>query len=88
MIKTETLDLHGVPHEEVEDLVHQFVNSKWRPNLVLAIVTGHSERMKSLVRKVVSQYDLEPLTADMRNPGQMQLATWREDKNECHIKTN
>lgn len=76
----ETLDLHGIPHEEVEDLVHQFVNSNWKPNLELVFITGHSTRMKSLVRQVLSQYDLEIVTMDLKNPGKIRAQTWREEK--------
>ncbi len=75
MTKTEALDLHEISHEDVKDLVHQFINSNWRLNPILTIVTDRSERMKSIVRTVVCQYDLEHMTADKKNSGQMRLAT-------------
>ena len=74
----ETLDLHGVAHEDVDDLVHEFVNSNWKPNLELTIITGHSDRMKSLVYKILKQYDLEFVTTDLRNAGQIKVQTWSE----------
>jgi len=74
----ETLDLHGVAHEDVDDLVHEFVNSNWKPNLELTIITGHSDRMKSLVYKILKQYDLEFVTTDLRNSGQIKVQTWSE----------
>lgn len=74
----ETLDLHGVPHEQVSDLVHQFVNCNWRPNLELIIITGHSVVMKELVYQVLKQYDIEIMTSDYRNHGQIRCQTWVE----------
>jgi DNA-nicking Smr family endonuclease len=72
------LDLHGAPHEEVPDLVHQFINENWKPNLELNIITGHSDRMRSLVYDVLKQYDLEFVTTDLRNSGQIRVQTWHE----------
>lgn len=74
----EKLDLHGVPHEQVSEMVHQFINDNWRPNLELIIVTGHSDLMKSIVHQVLRQYDLEVMTTDLRNQGQIKCQTWSE----------
>jgi hypothetical protein len=73
-----TLDLHGIRHEDVPDLVHQFVNSNWKPNLELNIITGHSACMKSLVYGILKQYDLEIVTTNLRNDGRIRVQTWRE----------
>lgn len=73
-----TLDLHGVSHEDVHDIVHQFINSNWKPNLELSIVTGYSDRMKSIVYGILRQYDLEVVTSDIRNGGKIKVQTWRE----------
>lgn len=50
------LDLHGLTHEEVWDVVENFVlmNSE---DLPLRIITGHSDRMKDLVRGVLDSYN-------------------------------
>jgi hypothetical protein len=72
------LDLHGVSHEDVPDIVHAFINANWKPNLVLSIVTGYSDRMRSLVFSVLKQYDLEVVTTDVRNGGKIKVQTWHE----------
>ena len=72
-----TLDLHGVPHEDVPELVHEFVNENWRPNLELTIVTGTSHKMKVIVNKVLGMYDLEVLHQPA-NPGCLLVYTWHE----------
>lgn len=72
------LDLHGISHEDVPDLVHQFINANWRPNLELRIITGHSPRMQSLVKGILQQYDLELVLTDMKNGGQIKVQTWHE----------
>jgi len=77
-MKPIVLDLHGITHEDVYDVVHEFVNSNWQPNLELTIITGHSDRMKSLVYSILKQYDLEFVTTDLRNSGQIKVQTWSE----------
>jgi|LakMenEpi03Aug12_release.lakeMendotaPanAssembly.Ray.scaffolds.fasta_scaffold1025036_1 hypothetical protein len=72
------LDLHGVQHEEVEDLVHRFVNSHWAPNEELHIITGHSPKMKAIVLAALRGYDLERLPHNPANPGYIRVATWQE----------
>ena len=72
------LDLHGIPHEEVHDLVHEFVNANWRPNEELHIITGHSQRMKNIVRSILSHYDVEVFDGDTRNLGYIRVQTWSE----------
>lgn len=73
-----TLDLHGISHEDVPDVVHQFINANWKPNLELSIITGYSDRMKTLVYSILKQYDLEVVTTDMRNGGKIKVQTWHE----------
>ena len=75
---TTELDLHGILHEDVPELVHRFINANWRPNVELRIVTGQSVRMQALVRKILGQYDLELIFTDMKNPGQIKIHTWQE----------
>ena len=50
------LDLHGLSHEEVWDVVENFVlmNSEELP---LKIITGNSDRMKEIVIGVLDSYD-------------------------------
>jgi hypothetical protein len=76
--KNLTLDLHGVPHEEVEGIVHQFINANWGPNRELHIITGHSVRMKSIVMRVMRMYDVEVMPFNPANPGYIRVQTWSE----------
>lgn len=66
------LDLHGVPHEDVEAMVHEFINGSWGSPEV-HIITGHSRRMKAIVRGVLSHYDVEVQDGDPRNPGYLRI---------------
>ena len=47
------LDLHGMRHSEVERVVENFVLLNEPP---LEIITGNSERMRSIVQKVLKSY--------------------------------
>ena len=51
----DTLDLHGTLHDEAEYKIHRFI---YRSEIPCKIITGHSERMKEIVRSVLSEYDL------------------------------
>jgi hypothetical protein len=67
------LDLHGLKHEDVEEVCHRFVNENWGSQVELHIVTGHSVKMKSLVRRVLSMYDLEFEDGDIKNKGYIRI---------------
>tara|TARA_B100000676_G_scaffold212890_1_gene209316 strand:- start:602 stop:835 length:234 start_codon:yes stop_codon:yes gene_type:complete len=51
----QTLDLHGVKHEDVESQVLDFA---WKNETPFKIITGNSRRMKDLVRQVLTRYEL------------------------------
>ena len=51
----ETLDLHGVKHEDVEA---QVVDFAYKTRTPFKIITGNSRRMKDLVRQVLSRFEL------------------------------
>ena len=68
-----TLDLHGVRHKDVEDIVHSFINTHWQSEQELHIITGHSSLMKSLVKKVLSLYDVEIEEGDLTNFGYIRV---------------
>jgi DNA-nicking Smr family endonuclease len=69
------LDLHGVPHEEVPDLVHRFINENWVSGLELHVITGHSCEMKRIARDVLDMYDVEVEEGDPRNSGYLRILT-------------
>ena len=60
------LDLHGVFHSEVKEVVDSFI-SKNLFERKIEIVTGYSPRMKELVNEVLIDYNLigkEPIFND------------------------
>jgi hypothetical protein len=52
------LDLHGVLHHQVRDVVENFVliNSKELP---LRIITGDSNRMRNLTQNILNKYKFQ-----------------------------
>ena len=55
------LDLHGVRHCDVRDVVDEFLSIhilQWYTG-DLHIITGYSDKMKELVSEVVYEYKLE-----------------------------
>jgi hypothetical protein len=53
------LDLHGVRHVDVGDVVHRFVNDHWVPGWRLLIITGDSSEMRRLVAGILRMYDVD-----------------------------
>lgn len=62
----ETLDLHGIRHHQVDDIVRSFLNFM---NLPCQIVTGNSPEMKNIVKKVVEEYEWFCYEKDSYNHG-------------------
>ena len=60
------LDLHGIKHENVDDIVRRFLNYVELP---CEIVTGKSWHMKEMVQKVVSEYSWTCYEKDSYNYG-------------------
>jgi len=73
-MKPPKLDLHGVSHEDVPELVHQFINDNWG-KLELHIVTGYSVTMKRIARGVLNMYDVEVEEGDTQNSGYLRIVT-------------
>ena len=73
--KIPALDLHGVAHEDVESLCHEFVNFHWGSDRELHIITGHSVKMTNLVSRVLKLYDVEIILGDPRNCGYLRVLT-------------
>ena len=53
-MKTNTLDLHGIRHDDVDRLVENFVLLEEPP---LTIICGNSDKMIKLVKNVLERYD-------------------------------
>ena len=71
----EVLDLHGAVYEDVDDMVHRFVNENWEEGRELHVVTGHSMRMKNIVKDILKMYDVEIEDGDMCNSGYLRILT-------------
>ncbi len=56
--KLPELDLHGIYHVEVKTLVNKFLEENL-DNLPVMIITGNSDRMIQIVRKVVESHNME-----------------------------
>ena len=56
------VDLHGLRHHMVRSVLIEKIEELWSvdgPEKDLEIITGHSERMKEIVKEVLNEYDLE-----------------------------
>ena len=51
------LDLHKTKHEDVQHKVIRFIEDNWNSGEV-EIITGYSEKMKSLVIEILNEYKL------------------------------
>ena len=56
--KLPTLDLHGIYHVEVPELVNKFLEKNLE-NLPVLIITGNSNRMQKIVKDIVESHKLE-----------------------------
>jgi len=68
------LDLHGIRHRDVYDIVDKFINDiilADKPVQRFEIVTGYSDRMKELVCEVLDEYNLEVLERYSPNEGKL-----------------
>ena len=60
------LDLHGVRHADVKDVVINFLYDKDMP---VRIITGNSNSMKNIVKEVLDQFNLEAMYESPNNLG-------------------
>jgi len=66
------LDLHGLRHHQVKEAVIRKIEDLWDSGVRLEIITGHSDKMKEIVRAVLSEYKLEPIESDFIQPGRIE----------------
>ena len=64
--KLRSLDLHGTQHADVEEKVKSFLNFVELP---CKIITGKSDKMKSLVQEIVYEYGWDCRVLDPVNTG-------------------
>lgn len=60
---THNLDLHGVRHHEVDELVEDFILMN-QDKIPLKIVCGNSQRMIDLVNSVINRIDCKTVAMD------------------------
>jgi len=65
--KMQVLDLHGIRHHQVHDLVEDFILLS--PDPIFQIITGNSLKMLELVKVVLTKYSLEFDYVDWSNSG-------------------
>lgn len=51
-----TLDLHGIRHEDAKRKVELFIDDHWGHQIT--IITGDSSPMRTIVLKVIKEYNL------------------------------
>lgn len=65
-----TLDLHGVKHVDVEDIVLNWICFQ---SLPVVIVTGNSTQMKSIVKRVLTENKYSYIEGDNFNRGYIKV---------------
>lgn len=69
------VDLHGLRRAEAEEVVHRSINDHWVGGWRLHFITGDSDGMRDVVRRVAGCYGLEAVEDDW-NPGVVVVRTW------------
>lgn len=64
------LDLHGLPHEDVDREVIVFIEKHWDSSQELEIITGNSKIMQNIVKKVLDEYKLVYTVGEYNSPNQ------------------
>lgn len=59
------LDLHGMRHAGARNAVIGFIEDNWDSEADLMIITGHSPRMKGIVKEVIEEYKLDYREGDV-----------------------
>lgn len=53
-----SIDLHGIKHEDVKNILIRKIEDHWGEDSRLEIITGHSVKMKQIVKSVLYEYKL------------------------------
>lgn len=68
-----SLDLHGIKHSEVQKLMDSFLFENMKSEQTkVEIITGLSDQMKNVVKKVLEDYDFE-FEEDFLNKGKINV---------------
>lgn len=73
-----TLDLHGLRHHEVSNVVARFIEDWLDKGLFVDIITGNSEQMLNEALKVIMQYELEYMTGLPAYQGKVRVVMYDE----------
>jgi len=65
----ERLDLHGIPHFQVNNDIIRKIEEFWNSNTEIHFITGNSEEMKQIVIEILNEYNLEYRIGDIVNKG-------------------
>jgi len=78
MKRQEEIDLHGVEHEKVKQLLIAKIEKLWGSDTSLIIITGNSSKMKSVVIQILKEYKLEYSEPDIweSNRGIIKTLIW------------
>ena len=77
-MRTPTLDLHGLRHHEVPNVVARFIEDWLGKGLFVDIITGNSEQMLFEAVKIIQQYGLEYMTGLPAHPGKVRVVMYDE----------
>ena len=66
------LDLHGIPHSDVQELVSEWIYCQPLP---LKIITGNSDKMKKIVTKTLNSLKYTYIIGDNINQGYIKVTT-------------
>jgi|TARA_R110000822_G_scaffold256988_2_gene382655 hypothetical protein len=70
------LDLHGVRHHEVQNVVARFIEDWIGNGLFLDVITGNSMQMFIEASSVIEQYGLEYYTGLPDHPGRIRIVMY------------
>tara|TARA_R110002124_G_scaffold196640_1_gene363710 strand:+ start:132 stop:413 length:282 start_codon:yes stop_codon:yes gene_type:complete len=77
-MKIPTLDLHGLKHHEVPNVVARFIEDWLEKGLFIDIITGNSDQMLLEAVKVIQQYGLEYMTGLPAYQGKVRVVMYDE----------
>jgi len=73
-VKSPSVDLHGVRHDEVADVLAKFIWKHWAYKDVLVIITGYSMIMKKRALEVLKMYNTRRIEeSDGHNWGRIRV---------------
>ena len=75
---TPTLDLHGLRHHEVSNVVARFIEDWLDKGGFVDIITGNSEQMLHEAVSVINQYGLQYTTGLPAHPGKVRVVMFDE----------